>query len=201
MSQYHCTQSMWYIFRLKRQVSEIAQPVFISLFIWAMTGISKIVHLNLVKRRHLNIINCVICSRMFWIVSNSNENSYVHNIYGISVTISTTIFFVFQLHQEMNNMTLAIIIVQALFGIVAVCSSCDLGQRSSDKWNEISLRIDQFKWYMFPNELNQILPTIIATAQQPVELKCFGSLTLSRQTLKKVRPLNPRMLDLSTSIF
>lgn len=98
-------------------------------------------------------------------------------------------------------MTLEIIIGQALFGIAAVFFACDLGQRSSDKWNEISLRIDQFKWYMFPNELNQILPTIIATAQQPVEMKCFGSLTLSRQTLKKVRPFNPRMLDLSTSIF
>lgn len=88
----------------------------------------------------------------------------------------------------MNYLTLARIISQAYFGIATVFFACDLGQRVSDKWNEINSTIDQFDWYLFPNELKSILPTIIAIAQQPVELECFASFSLTREVFKKVCP-------------
>lgn len=77
------------------------------------------------------------------------------------------------------------IIIQALFGLATVFLTCDLGQRNSDKWNEINLKIEQFSWYLFPKELKQILPMIIAAAKQPIDLECFGSFSLSRE-FKKV---------------
>lgn len=100
----------------------------------------------------------------------------------------------------MNYLFLLLIISEASAGIAGVFLSCDLGQRSSDNWNAINLKFDQFDWYLFPNELKRILPIIIAVAQQPAELKCFGSFSLSREVFKKVSQSN-RFLELKSVSF
>lgn len=130
---------------------------------------------------------------MFWDADNSNENSqvhYIHDRFPDQFEQSTAIFFMFQLHQEMNYLILTLIISEAFCGLTAVFLACDFGQRVSDKWKEINSKIDQFDWYSYPNELKRILPTIIAIAQQPIELECFGSFTLSREVFRKVSPSN-----------
>lgn len=86
----------------------------------------------------------------------------------------------------MSYSTLLLTMFQAFLGIAAVLSACEIGQGASDRWNEVNVTIGQFHWYLFPNELKRILPTIIAIAQQPVELECFASFSLSREVFKKV---------------
>lgn len=89
----------------------------------------------------------------------------------------------------MTYATLSFIFILILYGFTVVFFDCHLGQRSSDKWNEINLDIGQFQWYLFPNDLKRILPTIIVVAQKPVEMECFGSFSLSHETFKKVSGL------------
>jgi hypothetical protein len=44
--------------------------------------------------------------------------------------------------------------------------------------------IDQFKWYLFPSEIQRMLPLILNFAQQPIEIKCFGNMKNDRDTFK-----------------
>lgn len=52
---------------------------------------------------------------------------------------------------------------------------------------EISESIDQLDWFLLPQEIRKILPIILLSVQQRVEIKCFGSIACSRDSFKKVR--------------
>lgn len=61
---------------------------------------------------------------------------------------------------------------------------CEIGQRVSGAFDEVGDAIDELNWYMLPNELQKILPTILINAQQPATLECFGSISCARETFK-----------------
>lgn len=63
---------------------------------------------------------------------------------------------------------------------------CEFGERLSTAMMEIDHFINQFEWYLFPIEIQKLLPIIIHSVQQPIEVKCFGSIALIRDTFKKV---------------
>lgn len=71
-----------------------------------------------------------------------------------------------------------------LFTLFVTCEFC---QQISNAFSEIDDTIGQFNWYRFPNEINQMLPTILMMTQQPIEMKCFGSISCSQETFKKVQ--------------
>lgn len=73
------------------------------------------------------------------------------------------------------------------FGLVFV--ACEISQRSCDALNEMDDDIGQLDWYMYPAEIQRMLPIIMENSQQPVIIKCFGSFPCSRETFKEVRVL------------
>lgn len=79
---------------------------------------------------------------------------------------------------------------EAFYGFCAVYIACDLGQRMTNAFDQIDLKIQRFHWYLLPSDLKRILPVIIAASQQPVELECFGSTTLSRDVFKRASPID-----------
>lgn len=83
-------------------------------------------------------------------------------------------------------MALILTISEAFYGFGAVFVACDLGQRVTNAFNEISLKIENFNWYLFPTESKRILPIILAVSHEPVTLECFGSISLSRDIFKRV---------------
>lgn len=68
---------------------------------------------------------------------------------------------------------------------------CELCQRASDAFEEINDIIGAFDWYLFPDEINRLLPTIIILAQQTVMIDCFGSLGCNRDAFKRVSFIKP----------
>lgn len=62
----------------------------------------------------------------------------------------------------------------------------ELGQRVTDAFNKIEDEIGQFNWYLFPEEMKQMLRLVMIMTQQPVIIECFGSISCSRETFKKV---------------
>ena len=83
-------------------------------------------------------------------------------------------------------MPLLLTIISGFFALALVFIACELGQRMSDEFEGIDFTIDQFDWYLFPIEIKRMLPTIIAVAEQPVSLECFGSITCVREVFRKV---------------
>lgn len=70
------------------------------------------------------------------------------------------------------------------FGIVLII--CEFGQRCCSAFDGIIGIIDQFNWYSFPYEIQRLLPIILIMMQQPVALKCFGSISCNHENFKKV---------------
>lgn len=70
--------------------------------------------------------------------------------------------------------------------MATVFVACELGQRISNASIEINDVFDQFNWYLFPVEIQRILPTAILYVQQPIEVKFFGSSSCSREQAKRV---------------
>lgn len=64
--------------------------------------------------------------------------------------------------------------------------SCELCQRMSNEFSEISSIIEQFEWYSFSFEMQKRLSFVIMNAQDTVTIKCFGSIASDRETFKKV---------------
>lgn len=75
---------------------------------------------------------------------------------------------------------------QALYAFGVMFIACEMGQRVNLAFNECNDIIDQFEWYSFPVEIQQMLSFIIHYTQQPVEIKCFGSAACDRETFKVV---------------
>lgn len=90
------------------------------------------------------------------------------------------------MHNEIGLMALVLAIADALVAISSLFVACELGQRVSDAFQEISDIVDEFNWYRFPNELNRLLPVIMAVVQKPVEVDVFGKITCCRYILKTV---------------
>ena len=78
------------------------------------------------------------------------------------------------------------LILEVFYAFSLVVVTCEIGEKFCGSFNEISIVIDQFNWYLLPVEVQQMLPTIIIFVQNPVVLKCFGSITCLREAFKKV---------------
>lgn len=99
------------------------------------------------------------------------------------------IYPLFQSHHETNSLILIVMVMEVLCAFGWLLTSCEIGERFESKFNEIGNVIDQFKWYSFPIEVQQMLPIIILITQQPVTLEVFGSISCLRESFKKVSPI------------
>lgn len=74
-----------------------------------------------------------------------------------------------------------------LWTLILTFLPCELGERMSSVMFEINESIDQLDWFLFPHGIQKMLPIILLAVQQPVEIKCFGSIACSRDSFKNVR--------------
>lgn len=77
-------------------------------------------------------------------------------------------------------------IFQACDLLCSLLITCEFCQQISNTFGEIDDKIGQFDWYRFPNEIKKILTIILMETRQPVEFKCIGRISCSRETFKKV---------------
>lgn len=94
-------------------------------------------------------------------------------------------FLEFQSKPEIDSVVLLLAIIDAFDAYASVFIACELSQRISNAFEDIHKHFDQFDWYLYPNEIQQMLPTILNMLQQPLELVCFGSFSSSRMSFQK----------------
>lgn len=82
-----------------------------------------------------------------------------------------------------------LIIFYATYSFGAVFIMCELGQRITDTFEETCDTILAFEWYLFPYEIQKVLPTLWIGTQQPVAFECFGGISAVRETFKKVNSM------------
>lgn len=91
------------------------------------------------------------------------------------------------------------LIIQTFYAFCVLFLTCEFGERLTIVFDELEYEIEQFDWYLFPNEIQRILLTLMVFGQQEVSLQCFGSTSTNREAFKKV-PRFDRMKSLSNSI-
>lgn len=60
------------------------------------------------------------------------------------------------------------------------------GKRFSDTTDEIDNAIIQLDWYLFPHEIERILPIVMQNTQEPSVIKFFGNCSCSHMQFRKV---------------
>lgn len=96
------------------------------------------------------------------------------------------IIFAFAFQSQNASVEMIVPILGLLCTLIILYSSCELAGRMSIEFVKINDKIDQLDWYLLPIEMQQLLPIIMANAQQTVGFVCFGSLLCNRETFKKV---------------
>lgn len=95
-----------------------------------------------------------------------------------------------QIHHADNFLELLITFLQVIYAFGILFVSCELGQRITVAFDECSVIIEQFDWFLFPVEIQRMLLIVIHFAQQSIVIKCFGSAACDRETFKYVRVPN-----------
>lgn len=86
----------------------------------------------------------------------------------------------------MDSTVLFVATIDACYSFGFIFIICDVCQRTSNAFDEIFEEIIQSDWYLFPEEIKQTLPIILADLQQPVVMRIFGNILGCRDTFKKV---------------
>lgn len=94
--------------------------------------------------------------------------------------------FPFQDHQDEDMAELLGTMIEVIYSFGVLFITCEVCQRSSQSLGESSDLIDQFEWYLFPAEIQRMMPMILQFTQQPFELICFGSTACNREAFKYV---------------
>lgn len=90
------------------------------------------------------------------------------------------------MHNEITLMTLILVVGDAIIATFSIFITCELGQQGSDAFEGILDVFEKLNWHRFPNEIQRLLPMILASMQTPVELEVFGSITCCRYVMKSV---------------
>lgn len=92
----------------------------------------------------------------------------------------------FQSHDESDYLMLW----KSIFNGINVLSfnfiTCESGQRLTNSFDEVDDDLGQLDWYLFPIEIQRLLPMTIMNVQEPPVIKCFGNIQCSREQFKKV---------------
>lgn len=130
--------------------------------------------------------------------TDSNGNSWVIQIHRLpSVYCSADVFsllFLVSQQQDRDSMVLLVIGFYVSYAFGLVLAICEFGQRLSNAFEGIHDDIALFDWYLFPHKIQRTLPIILVTAQQPVEIKCFGSISAVRENSKNVNFYSSKIL-------
>lgn len=130
-----------------------------------------------------------ICGALLVIQSEIVQYCQFFRSFCLCYSIKTQIensFSRTQNHHTRNFIALLFIAVEAMYPFAVLFIACELCQHVNGAFNECSDIVDQFGWYRFPADVKQILPMILSFTQQPVIIKCFGSITCDRETFKYV---------------
>lgn len=78
-------------------------------------------------------------------------------------------------------------IIEGCYSTGSLFLICELGDRTSNLFNEFDEIALELSWYRFPNEAKRLLPIISIVLQEPVTIWRFGSASCDRECFKKVR--------------
>lgn len=90
-------------------------------------------------------------------------------------------------------MAVLVLICQIFWSFIGIFAACEFASLQSQAFDDINGKLNALDWYEYPIELWQMLPILIAAAQQPVGICIIGSIFCNRVTFKKVGRIEMRL--------
>lgn len=63
---------------------------------------------------------------------------------------------------------------------------CELSGRITIAFLKVYDAVGRLKWYAFPIEIQKMLPIVLMSSEEPMALRCFGSILCGRDVFKQV---------------
>lgn len=92
-----------------------------------------------------------------------------------------------QSSSVIDPLILLVSIINSCWAFSAAFFVCELSERMSDSFVRVGDMVDQFDWYRFTDDMQRMLLIIFMQVHDPIDIKCFGNITCSRETYKNVR--------------
>lgn len=98
--------------------------------------------------------------------------------------------------------TLLMSSVGAIFGASAITLIyCEFAERVSSGFDEICDMICELHWYLYAEEIQKMMPTIIVNSQEPVNMDGFANCSCSRVQFKKVKFIHIKPFYCNVNFF
>lgn len=64
--------------------------------------------------------------------------------------------------------------------------SCEFGEMLTNRFEALNDALGQYRWHLFPIEMQRIFLTVLVNAQQPIVVQGYGNTPCAREAFKKV---------------
>lgn len=95
-------------------------------------------------------------------------------------------FFSFKSEPNPNLADLMISSILAVWMIILILLTCEFGERLTNQYEIFYYEFGQCNWYLFPFEIQQVLPIIISNIQRPVMIRGYANTVCRREAGKTV---------------
>lgn len=92
----------------------------------------------------------------------------------------------FKSKPQIDYLALLVTIAEAFHVILTVGLACEMGERVCGMFSAVDETMDEIDWYLYPIEVQRMLPAIMIVAQKSIYVEFFGSITASRETFQQV---------------
>lgn len=94
--------------------------------------------------------------------------------------------FCIQFTDENSTVMLLESVLFGIWALTLVLVVCEFGEKMSDEYEGVERAINRLDWYRLPTDIQRMLPIMFMYCQEPLIVKFFGSLSVSRCQFKKV---------------
>lgn len=77
-------------------------------------------------------------------------------------------------------------IVQVVWSLSLAFVPCEIGERLTAAFIAIFEDLCALDWYMYPIEMQKVLPLIMLNAHELITIECFGEISCTRDVFKSV---------------
>lgn len=94
------------------------------------------------------------------------------------------------MHGDINTVELFESTLYGSWASALLVFGTEMGQIFGNRFEAVINKVEELDWYLLPMKIQRILPIIMINTQPLIYITCFGSITCSRETLKKVKSDN-----------
>lgn len=119
---------------------------------------------------------------------NSSGNSWVNllRFYVISFNYFMNLPSSSQTRDTIDSVLLWKSIFFGFWSLALTFFTCEVGHQFTHALSKVNKEFGKLDWYLFPVQIQRLLPTVTNYIQQPVVIECFGVIDGSRDQFKKV---------------